>query len=148
MLVRPIQACVASFFITLTVCDNIVTVAVVSGESMCPTLNPVERRFSDLVLVRKLGINSLKTGDLITLTSPRDPKETLVKRITGVEGEYIRTRSYKTRYLTVPRGHVWVEGDNANRSVDSNVYGPVSQGLITGKLLCVLWPSFRLLNNS
>ena len=145
--VRPFHASLASFFITLTVCDNLITVASVSGESMCPTLNPLERRFSDLVLVRKLGISSLKKGDLVTLKSPRDPKETLVKRVKGVEGDFVRTRSYKTRYVTIPRGHVWIEGDNSDRSVDSNIYGPVSQSLITGKLLCVLWPRFCLLIN-
>ena len=147
-LMRPFHASLASFFVTLTVCDSIITIATVSGESMCPTLNPLERRFSDLVLVRKSGISSLKKGDLVTLKSPRDPKETLVKRVKGVEGDFVRTRAYKTRYVTIPRGHVWVEGDNADRSVDSNLYGPVSQSLVTGKLLCILWPRFCSLINS
>ena len=147
-LVRPLSASLASFFITLTVCDKLITVAAVSGESMCPTLNPLERRFSDLVVVKKSGLGSLKKGDLVTLKSPRDPKEILVKRVKGVEGDFVRTRSYRMRYVTIPTGHVWVEGDNAERSVDSNLYGPVSQSLITGKLLCVLWPRFCLLNSS
>lgn len=149
-LLGPLRAAVASFLITLTVCDNIMTVAVVSGESMCPTLNPVGGRFSDLVLVSKCkcGISSLKHGDLVTLTSPRNPKETLVKRIKGMEGDYVETRSYKTRHVIVPSGHLWIEGDNSERSVDSNSYGPVSQNLVTGKLLFVLWPSFRNLINS
>lgn len=37
-----------------------------------------------------------------------------------------RTRNYKTRYVTVPKGHIWVEGDNERASQDSNFYGPVS----------------------
>ena len=37
-----------------------------------------------------------------------------------------RTRNYKTSYVTIPRGHVWVEGDNERASQDSNFYGPVS----------------------
>ena len=32
--------------------------------------------------------------------------------------------------LQVPRGHVWVEGDNPERSVDSNTFGAVPAGLI------------------
>lgn len=34
--------------------------------------------------------------------------------------------------LTVPYGHLWVEGDNAPQSVDSNSYGPVSLSLVSG----------------
>ncbi|KAG8625833.1 hypothetical protein KVT40_006234 [Elsinoe batatas] len=42
--------------------------------------------------------------------------------------------------VRVPPGHVWVEGDNWRESGDSNFYGPISRGLITGKAICVLWP--------
>lgn len=35
--------------------------------------------------------------------------------------------------VTVPRGHVWVEGDNWRRSYDSCDFGPVSLGLVDGK---------------
>ena len=143
---RPLQAALVSFLVTLTVCDNLISVSSVSGESMCPTLNPEGRRFSDLVLVRKARIRPLKQGDLVTLKSPRDHKEILVKRVKGVEGDYLKTRSYKNRFVLVPRGHIWVEGDNSERSVDSNMYGPVSQNLVTGKLICVLWPRFSSFN--
>lgn len=42
--------------------------------------------------------------------------------------------------VRVPPGHVWVEGDNWRESGDSNFYGPISRGLITGKAICVIWP--------
>ena len=30
----------------------------------------------------------------------------------------------------MPRGHVWIEGDNESNSNDSNQFGPVAAGLI------------------
>lgn len=35
----------------------------------------------------------------------------------------------------VPRGHVWIEGDNKEGSKDSRIYGPVPYGLIQYRLL-------------
>ena len=39
---------------------------------------------------------------------------------------YSSTRCYHRRYVVVPKGHLWVEGDNTRSSQDSNFYGPVS----------------------
>ena len=36
----------------------------------------------------------------------------------------------------MPPGHVWVEGDNKNRSCDSRHFGPVPYGLIKGRAVC------------
>ena len=40
----------------------------------------------------------------------------------------------------VPKGHVWVEGDNWRKSRDSNFYGPISKRLILGKAVAVVRP--------
>ena len=37
-----------------------------------------------------------------------------------------RTLSYKNRYVKIPAGQCWVEGDNSGQSMDSNLFGPVS----------------------
>lgn len=44
--------------------------------------------------------------------------------------------------VQVPVNHVWVEGDNrdANKSLDSNTYGPIPVNLIQGKVTHILWP--------
>lgn len=43
--------------------------------------------------------------------------------------------------MTVPQGHVWVEGDGPrDKSLDSNTFGPVSANMITGKLVWHISP--------
>lgn len=39
--------------------------------------------------------------------------------------------------VAVPRGHVWVEGDNWRKSFDSCDFGPVSLGLVDGRAVGV-----------
>lgn len=82
-------------------------------------------------------------GDIVSLVSPNHPSEVLVKRIIALEGETIKTLSYKTRYVTIPKGHCWIEGDNHAQSLDSNYFGPVSVGLIHSKATFILWPLGR-----
>lgn len=36
-----------------------------------------------------------------------------------------RTLGYKNRYVRVPDGHFWIEGDHHGHSLDSNSFGPV-----------------------
>ena len=40
-----------------------------------------------------------------------------------------RTIGYKKRYVSVPKGHCWVEGDHRGKSYDSNKFGPVSSAI-------------------
>lgn len=45
--------------------------------------------------------------------------------------------------IVVPKGTVWVEGDNPLFSVDSRHYGPISNDSILGKVVYRLWPRHR-----
>ena len=40
----------------------------------------------------------------------------------------------------VPRGHLWLEGDNAAASVDSRHFGPAPAGLVEGKARLAVFP--------
>jgi signal peptidase I len=40
----------------------------------------------------------------------------------------------------VPKGHVWLQGDNAYNSTDSRHYGPIPYALIQGKVFYRIWP--------
>uniref|UniRef100_A0A182JUT0 Mitochondrial inner membrane protease subunit n=1 Tax=Anopheles christyi TaxID=43041 RepID=A0A182JUT0_9DIPT len=46
----------------------------------------------------------------------------------------------RTSIITVPRGHLWIEGDNVQNSSDSRNYGPVPIGLVKSRAVCRLWP--------
>lgn len=40
----------------------------------------------------------------------------------------------------MPRGHIWIEGDNARNSNDSNLFGPIAAGLVEARIIAKLWP--------
>ncbi len=50
-----------------------------------------------------------------------------MKRLIGVDGDWVRPRGNKYDVLRVPEGCCWVEGDNYGVSEDSNHFGPVSE---------------------
>ena len=119
----------------------------VHGPSMMPTLEGSPNHH-DYVFVRRqrtYHIERLKRGQVVTLLSPTEPRKVLVKRIIGMPGDMVipRDRTTKRNGVTVPQGHVWVEGDNENGSTDSNQFGPVPAGLIWGKVKCICFPPGR-----
>lgn len=58
--------------------------------------------------------------------------ETLVKNL---DANDLLQDQFENKFIKVPKGHVWVTGDNPNFSVDSRSYGFVPIGLIEGKVL-------------
>ncbi|KAL8613054.1 hypothetical protein ACOMHN_008823 [Nucella lapillus] len=77
-----------------------------------------------------------------TVRSPSNPSQRYIKRIVALEGDTVQTLD-RTTVVVVPTGHCWVEGDHHGRSVDSNIFGPISMGMITGKATHVVWPPHR-----
>lgn len=77
--------------------------------------------------------------------SPENPEKLLTKRVVGIQGDIIRPKSppYPKSEVKIPRNHFWVEGDNSFHSIDSNKFGPVSQGLVIGKVVTIIWPPSR-----
>lgn len=58
----------------------------------------------------------------------------------AIGGSSMTQRKFKSNTVVVPRGHVWLEGDNVENSSDSRHYGPIPQGLIKSRAICRLWP--------
>ncbi|KAF5297397.1 hypothetical protein FQR65_LT01328 [Abscondita terminalis] len=130
--------------IGVTILDLIGYVARVDGISMQPALNP-DKTSTDYVFLNRWAVRSLniKRGEIISLISPKDPDQTIIKRVVGVQGDLVATLGYKVHVVRVPDGHCWVEGDHTGHSIDSNHFGPVSLGLITAKASCIVWPPSR-----
>lgn len=120
---------------------HVVSTGVVTGHSMAPTFNAETPR--TWVLLWKWGAKSkdaVKEGDVVFLTSPIDASQLYTKRVKAVAGQLVQPRHPDTRRrVLIPQGHVWVEGDNVH-SIDSNTYGPISRGLLVGRVVFSLWP--------
>lgn len=89
---------------------------------------------------RMVSPESLQRGDLVTFLSPLDPSRPVCKRLIGLPGDIVcvdPTGKYapSTEHVVVPKGHIWVSGDNMDWSRDSRSYGPVPFGLIKGKFV-------------
>ncbi|KAK9720125.1 Signal peptidase, peptidase S26 [Popillia japonica] len=133
--------------IGITILDTIGYVARVDGISMQPALNP-NKDVTDYVFLNRWAVRSheVTRGDIISLKSPKDPDQRIIKRIVGLEGDIVATIGYKSAIVRVPEGHCWVEGDHTGHSMDSNNFGPVSIGLVTAKATYIVWPPSRWQN--
>ncbi|RCI03530.1 hypothetical protein CU098_010310 [Rhizopus stolonifer] len=132
---------VAIFFV-----DHGYSYAVISGRSMQPTFNPDSNMLrKDIVLLDKWSTtdHKFKRGQVVTLKSPIDAKCTITKRILALPGDTIVPLRKKDEVVHVPEGHVWVEGDEAFHSRDSNSFGTVPIGLVNAKVSYILWPLSR-----
>ncbi|XP_026991931.1 mitochondrial inner membrane protease subunit 2 isoform X3 [Tachysurus fulvidraco] len=124
---KYVKAFVSGFFVavpvTVTVLDRLAYVARVEGASMQPSLNPQGSLSSDVVLLNRWSVRNyeVQRGDIVSVV----------------------TLGYKNRYVRVPDGHLWIEGDHQGHSFDSNTFGPVSLGLLHGRASHIIWPPNR-----
>lgn len=42
------------------------------------------------------------------IVSPKDPDQKIIKRVVALQGDVILTLGYRTKYVKVPQGHLWV----------------------------------------
>jgi signal peptidase I len=135
----------------------------IPSESMVPTL-----KVGDRVLVNKFiyRFTEPKRGDIVVFKSVEGGDEDLIKRVVGVPGDKISVRNgrlfvngepqrepyvnkkYPDRSFsaptTVPKGHIFVMGDNRTNSQDSRVFGPVPKRNIEGEAFLRFWPPDRI----
>ena len=131
--------------------------------SMIPTLE-----IGDRVLVNKFiyRFTEPKRGQIIVFESVDNPDEDLIKRVVALPGDTIAVRHghlilngerQKEPFLNkklpdrsfyaktmVPKGHVFVMGDNRGNSADSRVFGPLPRKNIEGEAFLRFWPPHRI----
>ena len=117
----------------------------VEGDSMHPTLVQ-----GDILLAVRL-VDALHRGDVLVLESPEWQGVFLVKRLTGVPGDWISLGQLVQagqRAAPAPRrldaGRYMVLGDNAAHSRDGRHFGPIPLRLVVARVLVRLtpWPRF------
>ena len=116
-----------------------------------------------------LPLRTPERGDVIVFVYPVDPSKDFIKRVVGVAGDVIqihqkhvyineapwndpyayfadgearrRGRSPRDDYgpVTVPPRHVFVMGDNRDRSYDSRFWGFVDLDEVKGKAFVIYW---------
>ncbi|GAU98904.1 hypothetical protein RvY_09983 [Ramazzottius varieornatus] len=131
--------------VSITFLDNVGSVARVHGSSMWPTLNGERSNSPDYVWLNSFATRNftVERGDIIAFTSPTDPNRVLIKRVVGLEGDIVQSSSTRYSNLRIRQGFVWMEGDNKDKSMDSNTFGPVPRGLVLGKASLIIWPPAR-----
>lgn len=141
----------------------IVELYIVEGPSMRPTLETQERLVVNKFIYR---FRPPEKGEILVFRYPRDKSRDFIKRVIATEGDTIeikegrvyvndklitedyileKTRSEYAR-ATVPKGTIFVMGDNRNNSEDSRFVdvGFVPYDLIKGKAVVVFWPLDKL----
>eukprot|EP00257_Ricinus_communis_P016708 XP_015574965.1 mitochondrial inner membrane protease subunit 1 [Ricinus communis] len=135
---------VAKFLCFLHVTNTyLCTAALTYGPSMLPTLNLT----GDLVLAERISprFGKVGPGDIVLVRSPVNPKRIVTKRVMGVEGDSVTyvvdpKNSDASNTVVVPKGHIWIEGDNVYDSNDSRKFGAVPYGLLHAKVFWRVWP--------
>lgn len=91
---------------------------------------------------------NIQRGDLVTFRSTYNPTKYVCKRVIGLPGDLVCVHpeqalfvkeeetfnhTLELDHVIVPKGHIWVSGDNSSNSRDSREFGPIAMGLVRGK---------------
>ena len=111
---------------------------------------------------------SINQGDIITFQDPEVAGRVLLKRVIAVEGQtldlrngrvYVNGIPLEEPYVdnkaskafsntavaieypyTIPKGTIWVMGDNRTNSLDSRYFGPIPLSSVNGRAFVIYWP--------
>ncbi|ODM97312.1 Mitochondrial inner membrane protease subunit 1 [Orchesella cincta] len=106
-----------------------------SGPSMEPNIRSHDILFTEHISPRT---GNLSRGDIIVARSPTNPSTFICKRIVALPEDHLLQADGTLQH--VPKGHIWIEGDNVDNSTDSRNYGPIPMGLVRGRAVVRVWP--------
>ncbi|WP_409290587.1 signal peptidase I [Peribacillus sp. SCS-37] len=149
-----------SIILVVIIKQFLFTPVTVKGDSMIPTFHDSNR-----IIVTKW--NKIHRFDMVVFHAP-DKKEDYIKRVIGLPGDkieakhdvlYINGKKYKEGYvnknkadsflgdeitgtftMTVPKGKLFVMGDNRGNSTDSRIFGPIEEDSVIGKVQFRFYP--------
>lgn len=107
---------------------------------MLPTMTGTNEWILEDALTVRFGLKPIARGELVVLVSPRAPTEQVCKRVIGLPGDIVCVdptgeRAPSTEHCLIPKGHIWIQGDNAAGSRDSRYYGPVPIALVRARVV-------------
>jgi signal peptidase I len=130
---------------------------------------PVDIPFTNVNLFRMPGLRDPQRGDVIVFKYPEDPTRDFIKRVVGIGGDVVESKDKSVSVngqkviepyiqhvdsdikpkdmdrrdtfgpLVVPKGSVFVMGDNRDQSYDSRYWGFVDDTQIKGKAIIIYW---------
>jgi signal peptidase I len=126
----------------------------IAGHAMEPTLHDQQRIIVNRLVYR---LHDPRSGDVVMMYSPLDPRQSFVKRVIARPGDTVRIRDGRVlvneaplddRYVpnefrdhgswgpqVVPEGYYFVMGDRRNNSADSRHWGFVPRKYIVGRFM-------------
>ena len=158
-----VQALVCSVLVVVVIFTFVIRLIGVDGHSMVPTLQNGDR----LLVLNSMLYDDYKYGDIVVLRKDSFLEDPIVKRVIAVENQtvdidfstgsvYVDGVLLKEDYineltfleegtefpLTVPKGSVFVMGDNRNKSKDSRSIeiGQIDEREILGKAIFLFVP--------
>ena len=137
--------------------------------SMLPTLQVKDRLLIEKVSpkLNKLLQRHSKRGTIVVFAPPQilidsgyESGQALIKRVIGIPGDKIEVKEghlirngtvinepwvvekikYEMDQIIVPSNSLWVLGDNRNNSLDSHLWGPLSEKNVVGTATLRYWP--------
>ena len=158
------RAAVGALVLALIIRATLVEAYWIPSGSMEPTLRTGDRILAEKVL---RWFHPPRRGEIIVFVPPAGAPAntpTLVKRVVAGPGQMVAVErgrvlvdgmpvsepyvaeppAYDLPPLRVPAGHLFVLGDNRNRSVDSHVWGFVPVDNVIGRVLFRYWPVDRI----
>jgi signal peptidase I len=110
------------------------------------------------------GVGKVVRSVLTSIGVLQPSTEEYIKRVVGLPGEtvqgkdgrvFVNGRELVEPYLpagvvtsdftaiTVPKGDLWVMGDNRTNSSDSRVFGAIRESTVVGRAILRVWPASR-----